>query len=295
MRFVAIATIVLCITIASEAFTPCVNRVPFENRVTNVKSPLPVVGDLPEFWDWRNTSLPGSNDTPKSFVAMSRNQHLPQYCGSCWAFATTSALSDRIKIGRNAVFPEIDLAPQVLLNCMGTNNSCDGGDPTQAYEFMFNKGIPDETCAPYEAIDLECSAENICKNCAYDLSSPTAKCGPQPTYTTYFVEEHGLVNGSDAMMAEIYARGPIACGISVTSQFLAYTSGVFTDPTGAGEIDHEISVAGWGTENGVDYWIVRNSWGSYWGELGWVKMQRGINLLQIESDCDWAVPKTNGW
>ncbi|GAM19099.1 hypothetical protein SAMD00019534_022740 [Acytostelium subglobosum LB1] len=295
MRIATLFVVLVACVSMTAAYNSCVNRLPYEQRNTHVSSPLPVdyVTDVPASWDWRNVSNPNAPawETPRSFVAITRNQHLPQYCGSCWAFATTSALSDRIKIAKNAVFPEIDLAPQVLLNCMGSDNSCDGGDPTQAYEYMLNKGITDETCAPYEAIDLECTAENICKNCAYDLSSPTALCTAQQNYTTYFVEEHGLVNGTEAMMAEIYARGPIACGISVTDAFEAYTSGVFTNAAGAGEINHEISIVGWGTENGVDYWIGRNSWGTYWGELGWFKIQRGVNLISVESDCDWAVPK----
>ncbi|KYQ92474.1 peptidase C1A family protein [Tieghemostelium lacteum] len=281
--------IILSILLISSvyAYESCVKRVPIEERNTHVVSPLPIeytnMETLPEYFDWRNIS-------GRSYVTITRNQHLPQYCGSCWAFATTSALGDRIKIGKEAQFAEINIAPQVLLNCAGTNNTCDGGDPTQAYEYMMNKGITDETCAPYEATDLECSAENICKNCGFDLKSPTALCVAQPTYTTYFVAEHGLVNGTEAMMAEIFQRGPIACGMCVTDDFVAYTGGIFTDSTGAGEINHEISIVGWGSEAGLDYWIVRNSWGTFWGETGFFRIQRGVNLLSIESDCDWAVP-----
>ncbi|KAF2074007.1 hypothetical protein CYY_004683 [Polysphondylium violaceum] len=286
MYRLTLAILFLVAVTGSFAHESCVRRIADPLSHTNVKSPVPSeylsVGDLPTSWDWRNVS-------GRSYVTITRNQHLPQYCGACWSFATTSALSDRIKMVQE--FPEVNLAPQVLLNCL-SGSSCDGGDPTSAYEYIFAKGIPDETCAPYEAIDLECTPENICKNCAFDLDNPEAKCVAQPTYNTYFVEEHGLVNGSDAMMAEIYARGPIACGMEVTSAFEAYTGGIFSDSTGAtGQINHEISVIGWGSENGVDYWTVRNSWGTYFGELGFFRIQRGLNLLSIESDCDWAVPK----
>jgi len=282
----SIVTIFILIAITgSLAHQSCVKRESDPLSRVHVKSPQPIdyinVGDLPSSYDWRNVS-------GKSYVTVTRNQHLPQYCGACWSFATTSALSDRIRIKQE--FPEVNLAPQVLLNCL-SGSSCDGGDPTAAYEYMYAKGIPDETCAPYEAIDLECTPENICKNCAFDLDNPEAKCVAQPTYNTYFVEEHGVINGTDAMMAEIYERGPIACGMSVTSAFEAYTGGIFTNPTGSGEINHEISVVGWGEENNVQYWIVRNSWGTYFGELGYFRIQRGINLLEIESSCDWAVPK----
>jgi cathepsin X len=64
---------------------------------------------------------------------MQRNQHIPVYCGSCWSFATTSSLSDRIKIQRNASWPDINLSPQVLISCNNASRGCHGGDPKQAY------------------------------------------------------------------------------------------------------------------------------------------------------------------
>ena len=96
------------------------------------------------------------------------------------------------------------------------------------------------------------------------------------------------------MMNEIYQRGPITCAIAVTQELRNYTSGIFVDKTGRVELDHDISVTGWGEENGTKYWIIRNSWGSYWGEGGTFRLIRGINNLNIEGDCSWAVP-TDTW
>merc|ERR1719152_522256 len=88
-------------------------------------------------------------------------------------------------------------------------------------------------------------------------------------------------------MKEIFARGPISCGIDA-SPILQYTGGIATD---AGEgVDHVISVVGWGTDaTEGKYWIVRNSWGEYWGEHGYARVKFGA--INIESNCAWATPK----
>ena len=90
-------------------------------------------------------------------------------------------------------------------------------------------------------------------------------------------------------MKEIYARGPIACGIDA-GPIEEYTGGI-ADDEGEG-VDHVVSVVGWGKDDESDaqYWIVRNSWGSYWGEFGYVRVKFGA--LKLEEDCAWAVPDT---
>ena len=88
-----------------------------------------------------------------------------------------------------------------------------------------------------------------------------------------------------AMQAEIYARGPIACGIDA-QPLLEYTGGIVTNNPGQ-QVDHVISVVGWGNDDkDGQYWIVRNSWGEYWGEMGYVRV--GFGQLQVESSCAWA-------
>jgi len=92
------------------------------------------------------------------------------------------------------------------------------------------------------------------------------------------------------MKAEIYARGPIGCGIDATSKFENYTGGIFSEKKLFVSINHEISVVGWGSENGEEYWIGRNSWGTYWGESGFFRIKMHSDNLGIETDCDWGVP-----
>ena len=93
-----------------------------------IKTQIPKLSfeELPKNFWWGNVN--GTN-----YLTLQKNQHIPQFCGSCWAFAVTSSLSDRIKIMRNATWPDINLAPQVLLSCDMVNRGCYGGNPPLAY------------------------------------------------------------------------------------------------------------------------------------------------------------------
>jgi len=252
--------------------------------------------DIPATWDWRNVN--GVN-----FLSWTRNQHIPKYCGSCWAHGTSSALADRINIKRNATWPQLALSVQVLINCHA-GGSCDGGDPMGVYKFAEETGIPEDTCNVYQAQDPEnftCDAIQQCKNCGKPApkagESGQDTCWPQPHFPQWFVTEYGTVSGVDKMKAEIYARGPIGCGIDATPEFIDdYHGGIFSQYKPDWSINHEVSVVGWGADDsGEEYWIVRNSWGTYWGELGFFRIVMGNTdyNLGIESDCDWAVPEVD--
>eukprot|EP00850_Spirogloea_muscicola_P010065 SM000058S18495 [mRNA] locus=s58:238036:242651:+ [translate_table: standard] len=254
----------------------------FKDGIAFSTAGYPPLEELPESYDIRNIS-------GRNLATLNRNQHIPQYCGSCWTMATSSALADRINLARNDTFPEINLAPQVLVNCvkgMGSNG-CSGGEPYAVYDWLKDNGLPDDSCANYEAKDKECNAINTCTNC-----DPMRGCFAVEEYVKYYVAEHGKVKGEANMMAEIATRGPISCGMCVTEDFENYKGGVFVDTTGCTAEMHAISIAGYGqTEDGTKYWIARNSWGSYWGEGGWFRIIRGDDNLGIEENCDWAVPK----
>jgi len=93
------------------------------------------------------------------------------------------------------------------------------------------------------------------------------------------------------MIQEIYQRGPIACSIAVPDALEDYTGGIYCDKTGDKQVVHAISIVGYGVENGQKYWLMRNSWGTHWGEQGFAKICRGTDNIAIESDCAWATPK----
>jgi cathepsin X len=224
-----------------------------------------------------------------NYLTTVRQQHLPEYCGSCWAQAAASSLSDRIKIMRKAQWPEINLSPQVLISCEDPDFGCHGGDSFNAFEWIYNNEITDETCSTYQGRGhdngLECSPIMKCKNC-----NPHEPCFVPDEYPIYKVSEYGHVIGEEAMMKEIYHRGPIACGIAVPDALEEYTGGIFNDTTGDLNIVHDISVVGYGVENGTKYWLVRNSWGTHWGEHGFFRVVRGVNNIAIESECEFGVP-----
>lgn len=262
-------------------------------------SPLPHeyinVEDLPAKWVWNDV-----NDT--NYLTLLRNQHIPQYCGSCWAFGSTSSLGDRLNIQRGKAgqsrWPEINLSPQVLVNEDG-GGTCNGGNAKGVMNYIHNHGIPDETCQVYQARNNPHDGNtslNICYACEpVSGNFWPGQCNPVPEgqYPTYWVGEYGSVHGADNMKAELYARGPIACGVDATQKLEEYTGGVFSQVQTFPIINHIISVVGWGvTDQGEEYWVGRNSWGTYWGEAGWFRIKMYSDNLGIERDCTWGVPST---
>jgi len=151
-------------------------------------------------------------------------------------------------------------------------------------------GAVDETCQPYQAKSKSCSKLNICRDCKHG-----GGCYPVKNPSKYRVSQYGFVKGEKNMMAEIKQRGPISCRQAVTKQFFNHKGGIFKDSTGDTFARHATSIVGWGKSNkGQKYWIVRNSWGTYWGENGYFKIAKGVNNLGIEEECSWGVPTISG-
>jgi len=276
---------------SSEPWLP---RVPIAGAVS--ADLLVSDNQLPQDFDWRSVG-------GKNLVTSDWNQHIPQYCGSCWIHGTTSALNDRIKIMRGGAYPDVMLGRQAILNCVPDSKGgdhpppgCNGGDSWMIHKYLTEHQVPDESCMPYQARNMGCQKENVCRNCF-----PGDKgCITIDSWIGYGVSTYGNISGEAAMMKEIYARGPIACSFATDDLFMYnftdiamqhegvyYTGQNFT----ADQIDHVMEIAGWGeTASGLKYWVIRNSWGTYWGQGGWFKLRRGTNELLAESSCDWGVP-----
>ena len=262
---------------------PC-HRESGERPKDHITNPIEYVDNLPETWRWDNVS-------GKNYLTLIKNQHVPQYCGSCWAQATASSISDSIKIARKGAWPDINIAPQVFVSCSEADNGCNGGLPIHAFKYAHDEYITDETCAIYHGRDgsngYQCSPVVKCRNC-----NPHEDCFIPDQYYIYKIGDYGSIKGEEAMKQHIYQSGPIACEIAVPEDFyLNYTGGIYEDKTGDLDVVHDISVVGWGVENGVKYWLGRNSWGEAWGENGFFRVVRGVNNIAIESDCAFGVPE----
>jgi cathepsin X len=240
-----------------------------------------------------------------NYCTMNRNQHIPQYCGSCWAHGTLSSLADRIKIKRGGKGIDINLSVQHVLNCANTG-SCKGGSIDGVYQWIkkltddTGSGVTYETSNPYMAcsadieysfcpnLNWQCVPENIARTCStYPYNG--GKCVGLSHYPNATITDYGSISGKEAMMNEIITNGPISCEIDDT-YLLNYTHGILKQKVNSTDINHAVSVVGWDTviiENKqMSYWIIRNSWGEYWGNMGFVNVAFGSYL--IESHCVWA-------
>lgn len=183
-------------------------------------------------------------------------------CGSCWAFSTTGALEGQHALAKGKL---ISLSEQNLVDCTQQqgNFGCNGGWPFDAYEYVirFSEGLDTEKSYPYKGED---------QTCAYDSSTVGA------TATAFAV----LTPDSETGLQEAVANvGPISVCIDANNNFMSYSGGVYDDvecKSDFDDIDHCVLAVGYGTDSasGKDYWIVKNSWNTSWGDKGYIKMIR---------------------
>ncbi|RWR81416.1 cysteine proteinase RD21A-like protein [Cinnamomum micranthum f. kanehirae] len=201
--------------------------------------------ELPESVDWRKEGA----------VTPVKNQ---AGCGSCWAFSTIAAVEGINKIVTGDL---ISLSEQELVDCdKSYNQGCNGGLMDYAFEFIIkNGGIDTEDDYPYKGVDQKC--DQYRKNVRV---------------VTIDGYENVPVNDEKALKKAV-AHQPVTVALEASGRpFQLYHSGVFTGQCGT-EVDHGVTAVGYGTENGVDYWLVKNSWGEHWGENGYVKIQRNLD------------------
>ncbi|XP_074649409.1 digestive cysteine proteinase 1-like [Tubulanus polymorphus] len=217
--------------------------------------------DIPSSLDWRT----------KGYVTPVKNQGS---CGSCWAFSAIGALEGQ-QFKRTGKL--VSLSEQNLVDCSyGRGNAgCNGGWPYYGYTYArLSRGVDTETSYPYTARNDKCrfrsstigsvvyGFDSVPSGSEYDLKYATAQSGPMSV-----------------------------CIDANHTEFRNYRSGVLDIPTcKSDQSDHCVLVIGYGTENGKDYWLVKNSWGPNWGNNGFLKMSRNKNnQCGIATDASWPL------
>merc|ERR1711872_229618 len=197
-------------------------------------------------------------------------------CGSCWAFSTTGTLEGQHALSTGDL---VSLSEEQLVDCDSSNDGCNGGWPFMALDYVKdNGGIMSEEDYPYLSTDTE----PITGPCEFDPSKVAATC-------TGFVSVRNY--DEDALQEAVATIGPISVAIDAfSSKFTYYTTGVYYNENCSPYLlDHAVLAVGYGTENGEDYWLVKNSWNADWGEDGHIKMARNRdNNCGIASEAVYA-------
>jgi hypothetical protein len=212
-----------------------------------------------------------ANVDHSSFATPVRNQGT---CGMCWAFSTSATLEVAVAFAQNTSVQW--LAPQSLADCIPHDyvpnaqlecKGCLGGNPFIAMGFVNQSGIAHEADYPYRAVNqLQCAREE-----------------PELVYPIrdYLVSPMG---NATAMAAAVSEHGAVTAIINVLFDFVMYEGGVYNNPKCTGDrLSHAVTVVGYGTDQETPYWLVKNSFGRQWGEAGYFRMARGINMCGIEN------------
>jgi len=213
---------------------------------------------LPASLDWRNNK--------GTFVTPVKNQG---DCGSCWAFSSTAAFESQVLISTGQ---SKDLSEQIVVSCSGAG-SCDGGSLDGPSDFFKNTGTNIETCYPYTATDGSCN--NACANWRSN---------------TFRIDSWNEVAAtvSDIKNA-VFTSGPVVTAFLVFEDFGSYKSGVYSYVKGKYLGGHAVLIVGW--DDSQSCFIVKNSWGTGWGDSGYFKIAYSEVGGKTEFGC-WTIAYT---
>ena len=210
----------------------------------------------PDSIDWRE----------KNAVTPVKNQG---QCGSCWSFSATGAM-EGINALKNGKL--VSLSEQELVDCSYSygNVGCNGGLMDNAFGYVVEHGICSESDYPYVGKVTTCE-ESLC-----DPVVKISGCYDVPS-------------NNELALREAVSQQPVSVAIEAdTRTFQLYTSGVITSESCGTNLDHGVLVVGYGEEDGIPYWLVKNSWGDSWGDNGYVKIGRS-NSTSSHGTCGIAM------
>lgn len=187
-------------------------------------------------------------------------------CGSCWAFSTTGGVEGANQVATGTL---VSLAEQQLVDCSKAegNEGCNGGLMDDGFEYIIkNGGIGAEADYKYTARDGTCKK----------VDSVVSIKG----YTDVKAKDE-----ADLMSA--LQKQPVSIAVDAQFGWQTYGGGILGNCIFK-SLDHGVLLVGYGTDNGTDYWVVKNSWGASWGDSGYVNIARGSNLCGIASQPSYA-------
>jgi cathepsin B len=208
-------------------------------------------------------SVPASFDSRDQWGSCVHEIRNQAQCGSCWAFGATEALSDRFCIASGGA-TNVVLSPENMVECDTSDMGCQGGWLNNAWEYLQDEGTTSYSCQPYQSGSGQGPA---CHN----------YCDDGEGFRKYQCAQGSIVEATSPaeIQSEIYQNGPMETAFTVYQDFFQYHGGIYQHTSGGMAGGHAIKVLGWGQENGINYWLCANSWGTSWGEGGFFRIAWG--------------------